>query len=62
MGKQQKVNGPGDGKKKNSDPMPGTISSVNLKQAGSAFIKQFKKFQNAMNTPIVTSQKKKNKE
>jgi hypothetical protein len=62
MGKQQKVNGPGDKEKKNSDPMPGTISNVNLKKASKEFINQFKKFQKAMNTPIVTSQKKKNKE
>lgn len=57
MGKQQKVNGPGDKEKKKkapTPPMPGTISSVNLKEAGSMFKKQFQKFQKAMRTPIVT--------
>lgn len=51
MGKQQKINGPGDKEKEKKTPMPGTISSVNLKKAGSAFKEQFKKFQKAMTTP-----------
>jgi len=57
MGKQQKVNGPGDKEKKKKASMPGTISSVNLKEAGSMFKKQFRKFQRAMNTPIIPSKK-----
>lgn len=57
MGKQQKVNGPGDKPKKKKAPMPGTISSVNLREAGAMFKKQFQNFQKAMRTPIVTSEK-----
>ena len=40
-------------KKKKKDPMPGTISNVNLKKAGKKFGNYWNQFKTIMKTPII---------
>jgi len=42
-----------DKKKKKKDPMPGTISNVDLNKAGKNFGKYWSQFKTIMKTPII---------